>query len=94
MNGDITTSKTPESVEQPKKPQEPETTPEKLDDQEISPEVVDEPKPEPFKVGQAYDPKAPKKPKFEPTLAEPEPGVSFKIPETKKQKKSSKRRSY
>ena len=82
MNGDITTSKNPE----------PKTVPEKLDDPEISPEVVEESKSEPFKVGQAYDPEAPKKPKFEPTLAEPEPGVSFKIPETKKQKKSSKKK--
>lgn len=80
MNGDILTPKPPEPVE-PKKPTEP----------DIIPVEAEEPKSEPFKVGQAYDPNAEKKPKFTETFTPPEPGVKTKLAKDLKPKRSKKK---
>lgn len=94
MNSDFLTPKKPEPavepVVEPKKdellPDNPDEVDALIDDAE---EKTEESKTEPFKVGQAYDPNAPKKSKLEPNPIEPEPGVGFRIPSTKTPKKKA-----
>lgn len=84
------------------RPVEPVVEPEKVELLPDSPEVESEKDDEssdaeamadrPFRVGQAYDPEAPKKPKFTEPTSPPEPGVNFKIPEANKPKKSKKKK--
>lgn len=97
MNGDILTPKKPEPAVEPTiEPEKEELLPDNPDDAgditDVVEEKVEEIKSEPFKVGQAYDPNAEKKPKFMQSSPAPEPGVDLKVGDTKKPKKSKKKK--
>jgi hypothetical protein len=96
MNGDILTPKPtepkvePEKVELlPDKPVVEEVKAEEKVDESSAAKAMED---RPFKVGQAYDPNAEKKPKFLETFTPPEPGVITKLAKDQKPKRSKKKK--